>query len=217
MTQPISWRSKMTIRAVFWDMGGVILRTEDESGRRRWEERLGLPPGELSRFVFDSEVSREAVAGRASEDEIWAWVLARLGLPESERRALIEGFFGGDRVDERLVAFIRSLRPAFKTGMITNAWPNVRRFLEDECHLADVFDHIVVSAEEGMVKPDPRIYRIALERLGVAPGEAVFIDDMEENIAGAQAVGMHGIRFEGSEQAITAVQELIGPSVSEGR
>jgi putative hydrolase of the HAD superfamily len=207
----------MTIRAVFWDMGGVILRTEDESGRRRWEERLGLPSGELSRLVFDSEVSRKAVAGRASEDEIWAWVLARMGLPESERRALIEGFFGGDRVDERLVAFIRSLRPAFKTGMITNAWPNVRRFLEDECHLGDAFDHIVVSAEEGMVKPDPRIYRLALERLGVAPGEAVFIDDLEENIAGAQAVGMHGIRFEGPEQAITAVQELIGPSVFEAR
>jgi putative hydrolase of the HAD superfamily len=207
----------MTIRAVLWDMGGVILRTEDESGRKRWEQRLGLPPGELSRFVFDSEASRKAVAGRASEDEIWSSVLARLGLPESERQAFIEGFFGGDRVDERLVAFIRSLRPAFKTGMITNAWPNVRRFLEDECHLADAFDHIVVSAEEGMVKPDPRIYRLALERLGVAPGEAVFVDDMEENIAGAQAVGMHGIRFEGSEQAMSAVRELIEPATLAGR
>jgi putative hydrolase of the HAD superfamily len=205
----------MTIRAVLWDMGGVILRTEDESGRKRWEDRLGLPPGELSRIVFDGEASRKAVLGRASEDEIWGWALARLGLPESEREAFIEGFFGGDRVDERLVAFIRSLRPALKTGMITNAWPNVRRFLENDCHVADAFDQIVVSAEEGIVKPDPRIYHLALERLGVAPGEAAFVDDMQENVAGAQAVGMVGIRFEGPDQAITAVRELIGPSVFE--
>jgi putative hydrolase of the HAD superfamily len=194
-------------------MGGVILRTEDQSGRKRWEERLGLPPGELSRLVFDGEASRKAVVGRASEDDIWSWVLARLGLPESERQALIDGFFGGDKVDDRLVAFIRGLRPAFKTGMITNAWPNVRHHLENEWHVGDAFDLIVISAEEGIVKPDPRIYRLALERLGVAPGESVFVDDMEENIAGAQAVGMQGIRFEGPEQAIYAVREVLRPSI----
>jgi putative hydrolase of the HAD superfamily len=207
----------MTIRAVFWDMGGVILRTEDHSGRERWEKRLGLTPGELARIVFDGEGSRKAVLGQGTEDELWGWVLARLGLPESERGSLIADFFGGDRIDQRLADFVRGLRPALKTGMITNAWPNVRRFLENEGHVADAFDLIVVSAEEGLIKPDPRIYRLALDRLGVAAGDAVFVDDMEENVAAARAVGMHGIRFVGADQAIAEVRELLERSSGAAR
>jgi putative hydrolase of the HAD superfamily len=200
----------MTIRAVLWDMGGVILRTEDSSGRRRWEQRLGLAPGELAKIVFDGEGSRKAVVGRGTEDDIWTWVLGRLGLPESERHALAADFFSGDRMDQRLVGFIRSLRPRVKTGMITNAWPNVRNYLENEWHVADAFDRIVISAEVGLIKPDPRIYRMALEGLGVLPGEAVFVDDMPENITGAEAVGMHGIRFLTPDQAISEVRDLLG-------
>jgi len=110
------------------------------------------------------------------------------------------------------VDFIRSLRPAVKTGMITNAWPNVRHYLKDEWHVADAFDHIVVSAEVGLIKPDPRIYQLALDGLGVAPGEAVFVDDMPENIAGAEALGMHGVRFLTPDQAIGDVRALLGSS-----
>jgi putative hydrolase of the HAD superfamily len=202
----------MTIRAVLWDMGGVILRTEDSSGRRRWEQRLGLAPGELAKIVFDGEGSRKAVVGRGTEDDIWTWVLGRLGLPESERQMLAADFFSGDRVDRRLVGFIRSLRPGVKTGMITNAWPNVRQYLENEWHVADAFDRIVVSAEVGLIKPDPRIYRLALEALAVAPGEAVFVDDMPENIVGAEAVGMHGIRFVSPDRAMSDVRALLVPT-----
>ncbi len=202
----------MTIRAVFWDMGGVILRTEDHSGRERWEKRLGLAPGDLARLVFDGEASRKAVLGRASEEDIWTWVLARLGLPESERTPLSTDFFAGDRVDRRLVDFIRGLRPGVKTGMITNAWPNVRHYLEKEWHVADAFDLIVVSAEAGLIKPDPRIYRLAFDGLGVSADEAVFVDDVAENIAGAEAVGMRGIRFLNPDQAMGKVRELLESS-----
>ncbi len=207
----------MTIRAVLWDMGGVIIRTEDLSGRRKWEERLGLAPGELARIVFDGEGSRKAVVGLGNEDEMWNWVMGRLALPEAERQALVADFFSGDRVDHRLVDFIRSLRPGVKTGMITNAWPNVRHFLEDEWHVADAFDHIVVSAEAGIIKPNPRIYHLALGGLGVAASEAVFVDDMPENVDGAKAVGMRGIQFLAPEQAIRDVRALLSSSApSEG-
>src|SRR3989304_291753 len=101
----------MTIRAVLWDMGGVILRTEDPSGRRQWEQRLGLTPGELAEIVFDGEGSREAVVGRGTEDEMWTLVLARLGLPASERQALVADFFRGARVGQRPRASARRPRP----------------------------------------------------------------------------------------------------------
>lgn len=202
----------MKIKSVVWDMGGVILRTEDSSGRERWEKRLGLGPGSLANIVFDGHGSRLAVVGEATDEEVWSWVLERLGLPETERQALIADFFGGDRVDRRLVGFIRGLRPEVATGMITNAWPNVRRFFEHEWKIADAFDSLVISAEVGLMKPDARIYRLALADLGVEPGEAVFVDDMPENIEGAQAVGMHGIRFVTPEQAMGEVRELLGSS-----
>ncbi|MEW6566914.1 MAG: HAD family phosphatase [Chloroflexota bacterium] len=199
----------MSIRAVLWDLGGVILRTEDDRGRRRWEASLGLNPGQLERLVFECDASRAATLGRASANDVWTSVLTALGLPEGERQALSQDFFAGDRIDDRLVNFIRGLRPAYKTGLITNAWPNVRRWIEDEWRLSQVFDTMVISAEVGLAKPDPRIYRLGLDRLGVAPGEALFIDDFPENVTGAVAVGLHGIRFESTDQVLADVQRRL--------
>jgi epoxide hydrolase-like predicted phosphatase len=201
------------IRAVMWDLGGVILRTFDRSGREHWERRLGLDPGHLGRIVFNGEVSKQATLGRASADDVWTAVLAQLGLPESERKPLVRSFFAGDAVDQELTAFIRSLRPAYKTGLITNAWGDLRHWLENEWHLADAFDVMVISAEVGLAKPDARIYRLALDGLGVAPEESVFIDDFEENVAGARAIEMHGIRFVSPEQTRRDLGRLLEVAV----
>jgi epoxide hydrolase-like predicted phosphatase len=140
---------------------------------------------------------------------VWTWVLNHLGLPESDRQALERDFFDGDKVDEELVAFIRSLRPAYLTGMISNAWPEVRHWLEHKLRLADAFDHIVISAEVGFAKPDPRIFQLALNDLGVSPQEAVFIDDFEENIEGAREKGMHAILFRDPGQIIAELRQLL--------
>jgi putative hydrolase of the HAD superfamily len=75
--------------------------------------------------------------------------------------------------------------------------------------VAEAFDHIVVSAEVGLIKPDPRIYRLALDGLGVSSEEAVFVDDMAENITGAEAVGMRGVRFLNPDQAMADVWQLL--------
>jgi putative hydrolase of the HAD superfamily len=206
----------MSIRAIIWDLGGVLLRTEDGSARLRWEERLGLQPGSLERLLFDNEVAQQASVGLATADQVLTWLLCRLDLPESDRQALVDGMFGGDRVDAVLMAYIRGLRPAHKVGMITNAWSEIRVALENEWHIADAFDPLVISAEVGLVKPDPRIYRLALERLGVAPEEAVFIDDFEVNVAGARAVGMMAIRFCSADQVLEDLEALLGEN-GEGR
>jgi epoxide hydrolase-like predicted phosphatase len=197
------------IRAVFWDLGGVLVRTHDWSGRSTWEKRTGLLPHELERIVFGGEMGVQATLGQAEVDDVWTWVLQQLKLPESERAALSRDFFSGDLVDEKLVAFIRSLRPAYKTGMISNAWPNLRHWIENEWRIADAFDHIVISAEVGIAKPDPRIYHLALDGMGVAANEAVFIDDFEKNIDGALAVGMQTIHFKHPKQATSDLRNLL--------
>lgn len=202
-------REKKIIRAVFWDMGGVIVRTHDWSGRARWEKQIGLPPHELERIVFSGEMGKRATLGQANSDDVWTWVLNHLGLPESDRHSLEHDFFDGDKVDEELVAFIRSLRPTYLTGMISNAWPEVRHWLENKWRIADAFDHIVISADVGVAKPDPRIFHLALDDLGVSPREAVFIDDFEENIEGARETGMHAIFFRDPGQIIAELRQFL--------
>jgi epoxide hydrolase-like predicted phosphatase len=200
----------MSIRAILWDLGGVILRTKDHSGRIRREERLGLEPGSLERLLFDNEVAQQASIGLATADQVWTWLLRRLDLEESDRQALVDDMFGGDYIDQVLMAHICALRPAYKVGMITNAWAEIRQALENEWHIAEAFDPLVISAEVGMAKPDPRIYRLALERLGVAPEEAVFIDDFEANTEGARAVGLKAIRFRNTDQALADLGRWLG-------
>lgn len=201
---------KKNIRAVFWDLGGVIVRTHDWSGRTHWEKQIGLQPHELERIIFSGEMGKRAAIGQANSDDVWKWVLNHLGLPESDRHSLQRDFFDGDKVDEELVSFIRSLRPTYLTGMISNAWPEGRHWLENEWRIADAFDHIVISAEVGMAKPDPRIFHLALDGLEVTPRESVFIDDFEENIKAARKVGLHAILFRDPEETVSELRQLLG-------
>jgi len=198
------------IRAAVWDAGGVIVRTIDPGPRRAWEGRLGLPPAGLEPLVFRNEVARQAAIGRGGWEEVWAWVGAHSGLSDSDRAALARDFFSGDRLDQELVEFIRALRPRLRTGLLTNAFGSARHDLTHRWKIADAFDAIIVSAEEGVIKPDPGIYRVALERLAVAPEETLFIDDVEENVVGARAVGMQALRFESAAQAMEEVSRRTG-------
>jgi epoxide hydrolase-like predicted phosphatase len=203
---------KKNIRAVFWDIGGVIVRTHDWSGRFRWEKQIGLQPHELERIVFSGAMGKRAALGQANADDVWTWVLNHLGLPESDRHSLQRDFFGGDKVDEELVAFIRSLRPTYLTGVISNAWPEALHWLENEWRIADAFDQIVISAEVGLAKPDPRVFHLALDGLEVTPKESIFIDDFDKNVKVAREVGIHSILFRDPVQTITELKQLLGSS-----
>jgi epoxide hydrolase-like predicted phosphatase len=197
------------IRAIIWDLGGVIIRTEDLSHREKWEKRFGFEAWGLANLVFRSEISQLASIGKASADDIWATVQEKLGLDNEEIQQLRIDFFAGDRLDEKLLTFIRQLRISHKTGMITNAWPNIRHWIENQWKIADAFDHILISAEVGLVKPDPAIYELSLKQMGVKPGETIFIDDFEENIEGAKAVGMHAIHFQDPEEVSVQLKEIL--------
>lgn len=199
----------MTIRAVIFDMGGVLLRSENESGRRKWEQRLGLAEGELAEIVFNSPVSQRATVGRAADEDVWADVAGRFGLDYETLRQLRRDFWSGDRVDVQLADFLRDLRPRYKTAILSNAWPGARKALTERWGLHSVVDEMIISAEEGVAKPDPAIYHIALRRLGVYPAEAVFVDDMAANVEAARALGMHGVQFRTREQAIADVRRIL--------
>jgi epoxide hydrolase-like predicted phosphatase len=208
-------KNSNAIHAVIWDLGGVLLRTHDHSHRERWEQKLGLAPRELERIVFGCDTSRQAFIGRAEVEDIWQAVADQLGVSEKDRAQLEQDFWSGDQIEYGLVSFIRKLRPAYKTGLISNAW-NPLRSLMEEWEIADAFDHLTISAEIGIAKPDPRIYAHSLEALQVLPHQAIFVDDFKENIAAARQFGLHPVHFKDPEQAIAEVEELLSMQVETG-
>ena len=200
----------MDIRAVIWDVGGVLLRTEDPVPRQALADRLGIERLELEKIVFSGDSSNLAQLGKISMEEHWEQVRLILGLEINEMDDFRAQFWSGDRVDYELVELIRALQKnRCKTGILSNAFSNLREFLRDECGIVDAFDELVISAEEGVMKPDQRIYQLALARLGVEGSQAVFIDDVPANVEGARRVGLHGIHFRTSQQALQELDLLL--------
>ncbi|MBM3123516.1 MAG: HAD family phosphatase [Chloroflexi bacterium] len=198
----------MPFRAVFFDFGGVILRTEYQSPRQGLAERFNMDYEEIEKVVFGSESSRRASLGEITEETHWLEVLKRLKLPASEMTAFQDAFFGGDVIDRELVQFIRSLRGKVHTGLISNAWSGLRDYLAKE-KLTDLFETLVISAEVGVVKPEARIYNLALERSGVRAEEAAFVDDFAVNVEGSEKVGMRGVLFKDPQEAVSQLKKLL--------
>lgn len=198
----------MRIRAVFIDFGGVIMRTEDKGPRTRQAERLGMTSRDLEKIIFESESSLRASTGEIPEDAHWQAVAEALGVSREEADKITAAFFSGDRVDAILLEFLRSLRPERKVGLISNAWSGLRALITRQ-EFDDVFDEMIISAEVGLVKPDPRIYRLALDKLGMLPEESVFLDDVLINVEAARSAGMQAIHFTQPEKTLEELKQLL--------
>ncbi len=199
----------MRIRAVIIDMGGVIVRTDNKEPRDRLAERLGLTREEINAVVFDSPSARLATLGKLPVEEHWAWVCRTFHLRTEDAHSLEDEFFAGDSLDERLVDFLRSLKPSYMTALLSNAWSGLREKLDEEWGILDAFDQVIISSEVGLAKPDPRIFALTLEKLKATPSEAVFVDDFLENTEAAAAAGLHTVRFLNTDQTITDIDALL--------
>jgi HAD superfamily hydrolase (TIGR01509 family) len=198
----------VNIQAVFFDLGGVIVRTEHQAPRQHLADRLGMEYEELDRLVFGSETARQASLGTIPEREHWAEVTRRLHRPLSEADALRDEFFSGDIIDLTLLDFLRSLKPRYTTGLISNAWSGLRPYIVSK-KFDDVFHAMIISAEVGVTKPTAQIYQLALEQAKVQAEAAVFVDDMIENVEGARKLGMSAIHFRDAESTLTELKRML--------
>ena len=153
------------------------------------------------------------MVGKATMKEMWQDVAGRYGLSDIERDQLAKDFFLDNEWNVELLEFARSLRPQFKTGVISDAWLETRQAIADYVN-ESVFDVIVYSAEEGICKPDPEIYRRALARLEVAPHEATFVDDRIKNVEGARRLGIHAFQYSDAAAARQEIERWIQSSDS---
>src|SRR3954447_10958639 len=120
---------------------------------------------------------------------------------------LIEGLFAGLQPSEPMFEAVRRASGAgVPTGLVSNSWV-MDHYTEE---IRDLFDAVVILAEVGLHKPQPEIYRLAAERVGTAPEDCIFVDDLRENCAGAEAVGMTAVLHRGPAATVDALQKLLG-------
>lgn len=200
----------MVIKAIIFDLGGVLLRTADFSPRDHLAARLGMNRRDLESFIFGGESGEKAQRGEISVAEHWENLRQKLNCSTEDIRSLIDEFFARDELDQALIEYIRELHQTYKIALLSNAWDDMRKVIIETWHLDDVFDIMVISSEVGIVKPDPRIFHLTLTKLGVEPDQAILVDDMSRNVAGAQAVGMQAIHFQGTPQMKAKLEQLLG-------
>ena len=198
----------MTFKAIYFDLGGVILRTGDKTPRANLAAEFGMTYEEMDRFVFESQSARLASLGKITETQHWLDVTQRLNRPDTDMPHIRKAFFYGDQLDQEILSLLRSLRKSYKTGLISNAWNELRPWILEN-KFEDAFDNLIISAELGFAKPYARIYQTALDSFGVQANEAIFVDDFEKNILGCEALGMYGILFRTSQQTIEDINKLL--------
>jgi epoxide hydrolase-like predicted phosphatase len=196
------------IKGLILDAGGVLIRAEARDARRNWEADRGHPSGFLDEAL--AAAIGPGWAGGRSEEAIDTELVRRTGIAEHELSALHAVLGSHEKVDPDLARDLRRMRSSCRVAVLSNAGPRRRADLVDRLHVDELVDVIVISAEEGLAKPDPRIYRLTAARLGVDPFDCLFVDDHAVNVEAAIATGMTGVVYDGYPTFAAAVRRHLG-------
>jgi len=195
------------IEAIIFDFGGVMVDFSQMGSLQEQEARLGLQPGSLAEILWRSPDWRLAEVGAITDEEFWRRTGPRLGFHTPEAiHDFVQALFRDAKTDLRMADLARRLRGRYRTGLLSNASDILPRLLRERYGLDGLFDVEVISALVGLAKPDPAIYRLALERLGTRPEATTFVDDYEPNVKAAAELGIRAIHFVGYEALIPVLQ-----------
>lgn len=203
----------MAVRAVVFDLGGVLERVEEfeETLGAAWRARLGMSPEEFAASLAAIDPGKLAETGQMNEAEYAARCATCLRLSPAQQEEFIADMWDWycGELDEELMAFAASLRPAVRTAIVSNSADGARREELSRYAFDDVFDPIIYSHEVGLAKPHPGIFELVCSRLDVAPAETIFVDDVPGHCEAARQIGMHAIQHRSTPQTITAITALL--------
>ncbi len=196
------------LRGLLTDWGGVLTTNLFDSFRAFCESR-GLAPDDVTRKFASEPGSRELLIafeiGEVQEQEFERRFAAELGVAAE---GLIDGLFAGSRPDQAMIGAVRAARQAgVRTGLISNSW-GTRRYPREL--IAELFDAVVISGEEGMRKPAPEMYSLGASRIGLPPHECVFVDDLPFNLKPARELGMATVHHVSAPATIDELEQLLG-------
>lgn len=199
----------MTIRAIVFDIGGVLEITPNLGTDTKWEQQLNLEPGTLSKQLH--HIWRAGSIGAISLEEVHHSISEIIGLSEEQVNAYMADIWREylGTLNVELADYFRNLRPRYQTAILSNSFVGAREKEQEHYQFDEICDFIIYSHEVGLSKPDPRIYALTCERLGLSPAEVIFLDDREQAVEAARDCGLHAILFQNNAQAITAIEACI--------
>jgi putative hydrolase of the HAD superfamily len=202
------------MRGLLVDFGGVLTTNVFQSFRAFCEAE-GLAPNAFADLLRSSPETRVELrkleTAQIGAEEFGAHLAPLLGIADAS--GLMDRIFAGIGPEPAMVDAVRAARRAgIRTGLISNS---VGADIYDRAALDELFDAIVISGEVELHKPQPEIFLLAAERVGLEPDECVFVDDLRENCAGAEAVGMTAVLHRGVERTLPELERLLGvPTLS---
>ena len=203
----------MTITTILFDFGGVLYEMPDPKGIDKWTNLLGIKrTPELTEMLtnpHESELVKDICLGKISEEEVWGMVRSRWSITPSLVRRIRRKFLSKRSLNRQMVEYMASLKDDFQLGILSNAGDQARSLMTDVLHLDRYVDEIIISAEEGVIKPDEVIYQIAMDRLDTRPEHTLFIDDYLDNVEAAEKFGMKAIHFTEYQQGIEMIREIL--------
>lgn len=201
----------VVVRAVVFDVGGVLERVGDIDTWLCWcRDRLGVTDDEFRAALTQIDNGGRAGVGGVSEAEYWGEWTAAFGLTRPQVEEITAAFWDWycGELDDELMAYAATLRATCRVAILSNSAPGAREQEEARYAFAATFEPIIYSHEVGLAKPDPRIYALTCERLGVRPEETVFLDDTQTCVDGATACGMHAVLHRDTPSSIAAIEGL---------
>jgi epoxide hydrolase-like predicted phosphatase len=202
----------MAIRAVAFDIGGVLEHVEPpEALSRPWRQRLGMPEAAFDAALKTVDPDNLAGVGGLLEPEFSRRYAAALGLSAARAQEFMADMWDWycGELDGELAEFAAGLRPAYRTGILSNSADGARREEQARYGIEQLADVVIYSHEAGVAKPDPRAFQLLCRELDVAPEELVFVDDAPGNVAAATRLGIHGVLHVGTAESIAVINALL--------
>lgn len=198
----------MAIKALIFDMAGVVLLTAKGTFNSLLAERLGAQIEDVARVMSD-EVNDQWDLGEISDDEFYTHLLTELNQPIEKKSILAKFVIDDFYVDQVLLQFVHELHKTYQTALLTNFPAHLHDFMRTKWKTGGAFDHVIASCDVKLLKPDPRMYQKTLEIIGCRPEEAIFVDDRVINVEGAQAIGIRSVLYQNRDQGITEINKLL--------
>jgi putative hydrolase of the HAD superfamily len=200
-----------TLSGLLVDYGGV-LTTNVWDSFRAFCEAEGIDRDEVKKVFRGNPEARALLrrleAGELDEDSFAPLFGPIIGVREDRYEGLVDRLFSGMQPEQAMIdALPRARTAGVKTGLISNSWGSGRY---DRDAFDELFDGVVISGEVGLFKPQPEIFRLGAERVGLGPADCVFVDDLVENCEGAEAVGMTAVLHRGADGTLERLEQLLG-------
>ena len=199
----------MTIKAIVFDIGGVLELTPNLGIDAHWEKKLNLKENELYERL--REVWKGGTLGTISIQQVHAEIGRIMEWDEAQVNAYMDDIWKEylGTLNVELADYFRNLRPRFKTAIISNSFAGAREKEAEHYQFDTICDFIIYSHEVGLRKPDPQIFTLACERLGLQPQEIIFVDDHADVYASAVDMGMHCFEFKNNAQIMAEIEACI--------